>query len=271
LAGVLMLIGLATYLAGYKTLSAETRAVATPRETASLDRGQWRVVSALLFVMFITIFQSIAYYQNSNIALVWINDRSNLDLFGLRIPVAWFNAIDPLVSIVMVPVLIVLWRWQRSHGGEPGELGKIATGAWICGAGNVLLVIASRMPGRSHVLFPVFYDVLQGVAFLYYWPTLLALVSQAAPQKLKSTLMGVAFLSLFVANTTIGRLGAYYEKLGPTSFWTLHTGIAAAGALLAMLFGPRLARLLAADAGAAPTPAVAADASPAEPQFGVSS
>ena len=109
-----------------------------------------------------------------------------------------------------------------------------------------MLVIASFMSGRVHVLFPVVYDVLQGVAFLYYWPTLLALVSQAAPRKLKSTLMGVAFLSLFVANTTIGRLGSYYETLGPRSFWTLHAGIAVAGALLAMVFGPRLARVLTA-------------------------
>jgi POT family proton-dependent oligopeptide transporter len=205
-----------------------------------------------MFVMLISIFQSIAYYQNSNIGLVWINDHARLDLFGFRVPVAWFNSIDSLVSIAMVPVLIVLWRWQEKHDGEPGELGKIATGAWICCSANLLLVIASRMSGRAHVLFPVIYDVLMGVAFMYYWPTLLALVSQAAPRKLKSTLMGVAFLSLFVANTTIGRLGAYYERLGPTSFWTLHAGIAAAGGLLAMIFGPRLTRILADGATAVP-------------------
>lgn len=251
LAGVLMLIGLATYLAGYRTLTAETRAEARVADAGTVERGQWRVVGALIFVMLITVFQSIAYYQNSNIALVWINDHAALDFFGFSVPVAWFNSIDPLVSILMVPVLIVLWRWQRSHGGEPGELGKIATGAWICCIANVLLVIASLLPGRAHVLFPVMYDVLQGVAFLYYWPTLLALVSQAAPRRLKSTLMGVAFLSLFVANTTIGRLGSYYETLGPRSFWMLHVGIAAAGGVLAMIFGPRLTRVLAQGAAAA--------------------
>jgi POT family proton-dependent oligopeptide transporter len=267
LAGVLMLIGLATYLAGYRTLSAETHAVTHSDEPTALDRGQWRVVGALLFVMLITVFQSIAYYQNSNIALVWINDHAGLDLFGFKVPVAWFNSIDPLASIVGVPVLIALWRWQRMHGGEPGELGKIATGAWICCAANLLLVVASRIPGRAHVLFPAVYDVLQGVAFLYYWPTLLALVSLAAPRRLKSTLMGVAFLSLFVANTTIGRLGAYYERLGPTSFWTLHAGLAATGALLAMFFGPRLARVLADRS--APLPVSSPLAAPALPDAAV--
>jgi len=245
LAGALMLIGLATYLAGYRTLAAETHDAApaqTPRTT--IERRQGRVVGALMFVMFITIFQSIAYYQNSNIGLVWINDHAGLDLFGFTVPVAWFNSIDSFVSIVSVPVLFGLWRWQARHGGEPGELGKIATGAWICCGANLVLVIASRLPGHAHVLFPVVYDVLMGVAFIYYWPTLLALVSQAAPRRLKSTLMGVAFLSLFVSNTTIGRLGGYYETLGPTSFWMLHAGIAATGGLLAMLFGRRLTRIL---------------------------
>jgi POT family proton-dependent oligopeptide transporter len=258
LAGVLMLCGLATYLAGYRTLSAETHAATHSDAPAALEHGQLRVVSALLFVMFISIFQSIAYYQNSNIGLVWISDHAGLDLFGFKVPVAWFNSIDAFVSIVMVPVLIVLWRWQRTHGGEPGELGKIASGAWICCAANVLLVIASRIPGRAPVLFPVMYDVLMGVAFLYYWPTLLALVSQVAPRKLKSTLMGVAFLSLFIANTTIGRLGAYYERLGPTSFWTLHAAIAATGGLLAMVFASRLARVFADGATTVPVSPVIA-------------
>ena len=257
LAGVLMLIGLATYLAGYRTFAPETVAATRASKSATGERGQGRVVAALVFIMFITIFQSIAYYQNSNIALVWINDHAALDFFGFAVPVAWFNSIDPFVSIAIVPVLFGLWRWQQSHGGEPGELGKIATGAWICATGNLLLVIASLMPGRVHVLFPVMYDFLQGVAFIYYWPTLLALVSRAAPRRLESTLLGAAFLSLFVANTTIGRLGGYYEKLGPTSFWVLHTAIAATGGLLALVFGPRLSRVLAAGVSSA-DPAVRA-------------
>jgi POT family proton-dependent oligopeptide transporter len=264
LAGVLMLIGLVTYLAGYRTLTATTHEAApSPASTeASIEPGQGRVIGALMFVMFITIFQSIAYYQNSNIGLVWINDHARLDLFGLSVPVAWFNSIDSFVSIVSVPVLFALWRWQARRGGEPGELGKIASGAWICCGANLVLVLASRLPGRAHVLFPVVYDVLMGVAFIYYWPTLLALVSLAAPRRLKSTLIGVAFLSLFVGNTTIGRLGGYYEKLGPTSFWMLHAGIAATGGLLAMVFGARLTRILAN--GAAATPVSRAESAPGE-------
>jgi POT family proton-dependent oligopeptide transporter len=244
LGGALMLLGLATYIAGYRTLTETIPAANRMQPAAKLDAHAWRAVLALFGVMALTIFQSIAYYQNSNIALVWINAHVDLGLFGWRVPVAWFNSIDPLVSILSVPVLIALWKWQERRGGEPREIAKIATGAAIASIANLLLVIGSVTFVRVPVLFPMLYDVLLGVAFLYYWPTLLALVSRAAPPAIKSTMMGVAFLTLFLSNITIGRLGGFYEHMKPTAFWAIHAAIAATGALLALVFARPLGRIL---------------------------
>jgi proton-dependent oligopeptide transporter, POT family len=244
LAGILMLVGLLTYLAGYRSLADQAIQVNDASANIAAPASQQRVVIALLLVMFITIFQSIAYYQNTNIGLIWINEHASLDLAGFTVPVSWFSAIDSFVSIIMVPPLLLLWRWQRNHGGEPGTLRKIATGAIITCAANLVLVFATRLPGRANVLFPIVYDVLMGIGFLYYWPTLLALVAQTAPRTLKSTLMGIAFLSLFISNVTLGRLGAYYESLGPANFWLMNASIAAAGAVLALLAGPAIMGML---------------------------
>jgi POT family proton-dependent oligopeptide transporter len=82
------------------------------------------------------------------------------------------------------------------------------------------------------------------VAFLYYWPTLLALVSRAAPAKINATMMGICFLVLFVANNLIGWIGTFYERMTPLSFWLLHAAIAAVGAILVLLLGPMLRRIL---------------------------
>ena len=244
LAGTLMLFGLATYIAGYRTLTETIPAANRAQPAAKLDARAWRAVLALVAVMALTIFHSISYYQNSNIGLVWINAHVDLDLFGWRVPVAWFNSIDSFISIVSVAPLIALWKWQDRRGGEPGEIAKIATGAAIASLANLLLVAGCLTFVRVPVLFPILYDVLLGVAFLYYWPTLLALVSRAAPPAIKSTMMGVAFLTLFLSNVTIGRLGGFYEHMAPAAFWALHAGIAATGALLAMLFARPLARIL---------------------------
>ena len=85
------------------------------------------------------------------------------------------------------------------------------------------------------------------MAFIWQWPTLLALVSRVAPQRLKSTLMGVAFLTLFVSNTIIGRIGALYEHMSPAQFWALNAAIAASGAVLAFLLRRPLGRMFAED------------------------
>jgi POT family proton-dependent oligopeptide transporter len=244
LAGLLMLFGLATYAAGYSSL-AESAIVSDPRVQAPpLSRADWRTIAALIAVMALTIFQSISFYQNTNINLVWIDHYVDLGLFGYRVPVAWFSAINSFVSIISVPVLVALWRHQAERGREPSEISKMGIGAAIAAAANLLLVPGCLLSARVSVLYPIAYNVLLGVSFLYYWPTLLALVSRAAPPRLKSTLMGCVFLTLFVSNITIGWIGTFYERMTPAEFWAIHAAIAATGGLLAIVLGRPLTKAL---------------------------
>ena len=62
-------------------------------------------------------------------------------------------------------------------------------------------------------------------------------------------MMGIAFISLFVAYNLVGWIGSYYEKMSPTQFWLLHSAIAAAGGILIMIFGRTLSRELESGAG----------------------
>lgn len=244
LAAIFMLAGLATYLSGYRHLPAKVKRkilAAVP-----MTKRDWKVVTALVAVMALTIFQSIAYYQLGNVLPVWLQDHGNMNAGGFAIPIPWYQSIDPLFSILSVPALFALWRWQQAHGGEPSDLGKIGQGAWLCAVANLVLVaaIAAAGPHRVLWLWPFLYCAIQGIAFLYYWPTLLALVSRAAPPKINATMMGVTFLTLFVANNLIGWIGTFYEQMTPLSFWLMHAGIAAAGGMLVLLFGPALRRVL---------------------------
>ena len=66
---------------------------------------------------------------------------------------------------------------------------------------------------------------------------------------LLATMMGLAFMSLFIANNLIGWIGGFYEKISPAEFWTMHAAIAAAGGLLVMLFGRPLSQALKGGAG----------------------
>ena len=245
IAAIFMLLGLATYLSGYRHLPARVERRKN-EHAARLTSAERRIVAALVVVLVISIFESIAYGQIFNVSSIWIQQHVALDLAGFRIPVPWFQAINSIFSICCVPLLFWIWRCQTSRGREPNELAKIGTGAWLAAASNLILVAAIFVSGAQLVnpIWPFFYSAGLGISFLYYWPTLLALVSRAAPAKLNSTLMGLAFMSLFIANTLVGWIGGFYEKMPPGQFWAMHAAISVVGGLLVALLGRRLSRVL---------------------------
>lgn len=244
IAAVFMLLGLATYLRGYRYLPA--RVERKKFEGARLTAADWRVIFALIAVMIITVFQSTSYYQLYNVNPIWIQQHVAADVGSFKIPVPWYQSLNSFASIVGVPLVFWIWRRQSLRGGEPGDLAKIGMGAWISAASNLILVIAIFISGSGpiHPIWPFLYSSALGISFLYYWPTLLALVSRAAPAKVNATLMGLAFMSLFLSNNLIGWIGGFYEKMSPAQFWGMHASIAAGGGLLVLLFGRRLSRAL---------------------------
>ena len=244
-AALFMLGALATYLSGYRYLPArvERKARAAFAPLTSEDR---KSVAALVGAMAIVVLTYIAYYQLANVLPVWLQVHADLHAGVFEIPIPWFYSIDPLASILSVPLLFALWNRQaRVMGGEPSALTKIATGSFICAAANLVLVAAIAFSsGLVHWFWPVLYCVLEGVGFMFFWPTLLALVSRVAPPKINATMMGATFLTLFVANNLIGRIGTYYEKMTPIGFWTLHAAIGAAGGIVMLVFARTLGRIL---------------------------
>lgn len=214
-----------------------------------------KVVAVLLGVFVITIFPHIAYYQLSNVLPIWLEQHADMSAGVFQVPIPWFQSIDPLFSILCVPLLFALWRWQgRGARGEPSELRKIGTGAFICGGANLILVAAILAYGPARVLWvwPFLFCAIQGVGFMYFWPPFLSLVSRAAPPRVNATMMGGAFLVLFVANNLIGWIGTYYERLGPLAFWALHAGIGATGGVLAFVYSRTAGRALEPRPSASP-------------------
>jgi proton-dependent oligopeptide transporter, POT family len=243
-AAVCMLLGLATYLYGYRCLPARVQRERGP--TTRLTGAEWRVIATLITVMLITVFQSVAYLQVFDVAPIWIERQVAPGIAGFKVPVPWYSAINALFSILCVPLLFWIWRRQAARGREPDDLARIGTGAWLTAASNLILVAAllgSSGP-RISPLWPLLYSVGLGIAFMYYWPTLLALVSQAAPARVSATLVSGAYLTLFLSNLLIGWIGGLYERMTPASFWALHAAIAAAGGVIVLVFGRYLRRVL---------------------------
>ena len=244
IAAVFMLVGLATYLSGYRHLPA--RVERQSFEGVRLTAADRRIVAALIIVMIITVFQSTSFYQIFNVMPIFIQQHVAPEIGGFRVPIPWYQSINAIFSIVCVPMLFWFWGLQAKRGRETSELGKIGIGAWIAAASNLIIVAAIlAYDGEPiHPIWPFLYSAGLGISFLYYWPTLLALVSRTAPAKVNATLMGFAFMSLFVSNNLIGWIGGFYGTMHPAEFWAMHAAIGAGGGLLVLSFGRRLSRAL---------------------------
>ena len=235
-AAVIMLTGLVTYLAGWKHLppDAGRRGAREAARKPPLTAEEWRTIGLLTFVIGLTVFQSIAYYQIGNAGMIWVRRMADPSTPFGPVPTAWFRSIDSFISVILAAPLIGLWRAQAKRAAEPSDYAKLGYGAAIAAASAGLLAVGSLTgpPGEVSPLWPAAAFAGMGIAFLYYWPTLMALVSRRAPAQAGGARLGVIFLSLFVAKTTMGWIGSLYETMSPAAFWGLDAAIAGAGAVL---------------------------------------
>ena len=246
-AGGLMILALIIYLAGQRHLPG-SRSRAERTHYPPLTRAERRRTLLLILVILLTVFPNIAYPMIWNIGIVWIDEHASLATPLGGIPASWFNSVDSFFSIIAVPPLVALWRWQAKRRREPSDVAKIGIGAALTGASALFMVAGALWPGadgRAAVYWPLACFAGMGIAFLFYWPVLLALISQAAPPKVEATLMGGAFLSLFIGNVTMGWVGSFYAGMDPAAFWALDAGIAFAGALVVLVVSRPLRRALA--------------------------
>jgi POT family proton-dependent oligopeptide transporter len=247
LAAVLMLVALVIYLAGQHHLPDPEVARRERKQLPQLTPAERRRTWALIGLIVLTILPNIAYPMIWNIGIVWVDQHVGLATPFGAVPASWFNSVDSFSSILAAAPLVALWAWQARRGTEPGGIVKIAIGSAIIGASALLMAAGSldlQGGGKVSVLWALAGYFGMGVAFMWYWPVTLALVSKAAPAKVNSTLMGGAFLSLFVGSTTMGWVGSFYDQMSPAAFWTLDAGIGFAGALIALLLARPLSRVL---------------------------
>jgi POT family proton-dependent oligopeptide transporter len=246
-AGALMIVALLTYLAGQRHLPDGGARAARP-VYPPLTPAERKRTLLLILTIALTVLPNIAYPMIWNIGILWIDQHASLATPLGDVPASWFNSVDAFFSVIAVPPLVALWRWQAKRRREPGDVAKIGIGAALTGASALFMVAGALLPGadgRAAVYWPLACFAGMGIAFLFYWPVLLALISQAAPPKVNATLMGGAFLALFVGNVTMGWVGSFYAEMGPAAFWALDAAIGLAGGLIVLVIGKGLSRALA--------------------------
>jgi POT family proton-dependent oligopeptide transporter len=246
LAAALMLLALFVYVAGQRHLP-EPPLPRSQRKKVALDPDEKRIGRALIAVIALTIPVSIAYPMIWSIGIIWIDAEVRLATGLGTVPAGWFNSLDSFGSILAAAPLVALWAAQARRQAEPASLAKIAIGSAIMALSILLLAIGSLLPGadgKVAVWWAIACYLGAGLAFMWYWPVTLSIISALAPPPVKSTLMGGAFIALFLGTVIMGWVGSFYDQMTPAAFWTLDAGIALAGAVIIWLVRHPLQRQL---------------------------
>jgi len=240
-AGVVMVLGLIIYMSGRKYLPAEAsraeKKVARPKE--KLTRDDWLCVLYLLILIPVLAVSLLTNQEIFNAYLVWGDQHFNLNLLGYTFPSTWLITIDAAVSFTMLVAVAAFWKWWGTHHREPDELSKMIIGSVFTIAGGLCLFMGALTQadgGRISMFWPMLFELFNSIGFAHVLPISLALFSKISPRQITSTVIGLYYLSFFIANAVVGYVGGLYSSLPTTTFWLIHVASAAFGLVAFIIF-----------------------------------
>jgi len=142
-----------------------------------------------------------------------------------QMPTSWFQSVNALFIILLAPIFTIFWQALARRNMVVPQPVKIALGLIFLGLGFVVLVFGARMirigtptdPTAAAVKASLFFIIatyfLHTVGELFLSPTGLSYVTKAAPVKFVTLLMGIWFISSFIANLAGGLVAASVKDI----------------------------------------------------------
>jgi POT family proton-dependent oligopeptide transporter len=155
----------------------------------------------------------------------WVFQARQLDLtlFGLVLSPAQLQALEPLLVVVLVPLLgrVVFPALERRGIALP-PLRKVSAGLFAAAAAFVAAAVlqhvvdAGRVP---HALWQVPQYVLLALGEVLVSVTGLELAYAQAPRAMRGTIMSIGFLTVFAGNLLTAAVGRLFRLDGPRWYW----------------------------------------------------
>jgi POT family proton-dependent oligopeptide transporter len=252
-AGVGMLLGLIIYIFGGQYLpdqvqdAKQTPAPAMPPAPA----GKYRSTFILLFAvgLAVTVFRG-AYEQFGNTLALWADVGIDRTVRLWTIPMTWFPSLNPLLVIMMTPVLLAHWRRRAQAGYAGSAMKKMALGALIVAAAYLLLATVAFAAGteRASWLWLALFFVVFTFGELYILPTGLGLFARLAPIGYGATTVAAWFLVVSSGSLSAGMVGTLWSRTSHAGFFAILTVISVIAAAMLFALDPAIRRIEAARA-----------------------
>ncbi|MBV9549603.1 MAG: peptide MFS transporter [Alphaproteobacteria bacterium] len=236
-AGVGMLIALAVYWMGWKTLPKEGLQERKTVEKKPLNKDEWLSVGALVLLVLPLVLWWACYEQQGNIIALFADANTDRRLIpGLinwEIPVTWFQAFNPFMIFAFTPFLLSLWARQAATLKEPNSMYKIVIGCVLLAVSYVVMAAAAHIGGKISWLWLGLFFAIITTGEIFLSPITQSLYSKVAPMRITSIMMAVQFLPNFLGGGFLqGWLGTFWEKMDHASFFLMIAGIGLVSAVL---------------------------------------
>ncbi len=132
------------------------------------------------------------------------------------VPTTWFQSVNPWLIVVFAPITGVMWTALTKRHANPSQPYKIAIGLVLVGLGYLFMVWAAlqaKEPAKAQMWLICATYFVHTMGEIVLSPTGLSYVTKAAPREYTSLLMGVWFISSFMANLGAGKVAAMVEPI----------------------------------------------------------
>jgi len=183
---------------------------------APTDRGP--VATIFIYMLFNALFW-LAFEQAGNTLNTFTEEQTirTVPIVGGDIPTTFFQSVNPLLIILLAPIAGVFWASMARRKKFIAQPFKIGLGLIFVGLGYVVMVMAAMrlnlgIPKVSMIYITGTY-FLHTVGEIILSPTGLSYVAKTAPQRSMSTLMGIWFISSFIAGLAAGKVGELVDPI----------------------------------------------------------
>ncbi len=180
----------------------------------------------IILVAFVTFFWA-GFEQAGGTFSLYTDKYINREVSNFLIPTSFFQSVNPIFIVMLAPLFTLLWGFLNKKGTEPNTPVKMGLGMILLGLGFLLMVGAVLQRGgagtdetvKAHILWMLGTYLIHTCGELCLSPIGLSMVTKLAPVKLASMLMGVWFLSSFIANNLAGLTVGFVKDLGPMNIF----------------------------------------------------
>ena len=248
-AGVGMIVGLITYIAGRKYLPPDRdRNRPTDAAVDALKEPLSRRFALLILIAACVVVFRGAYEQIGNTIALWADtgvDRAVTA--GWSIPATWFQSLNPLMVFLLTPLYVMRWNRQAAQGREASSVVKMATGAAIVGASYLMIAAVAAWSDVHHAkaswVWLAGFIVLMTSGELFILPVGLGLFGRLAPARLTATTIATWFLAGFFGNLLAGWIGGFWSATPHAGFFAVTAAVAFTAAVLLFLVSGRARRV----------------------------